>query len=289
MTPAVSAAPVLATTRAEVRRSVAGARASGARISLVPTMGALHEGHLSLVDRARERSDLVVLSVFVNPLQFAPGEDLERYPRDLARDLALAASRGVDLVFAPATDEMYPGGEPVVSVVASGTLAERLDGASRPDHFRGVLTVVARLFGIVRPDVAVFGQKDFQQAALVRRMVADLEMDVEVIVAPTVREPDGLAMSSRNVYLSPAERARALSLPGGLHRAAALHAAGERDAGALVAALRHALGTVGVQEEYAEVVDPATLVPVRVAAPGSVVLVAAAVGGTRLIDNAILG
>jgi pantoate--beta-alanine ligase len=285
----VAAGPAVAHTRAGVRSAISEARAHGARVGLVPTMGALHDGHLSLVDAARAEAELVVLSIFVNPLQFAPGEDLDRYPRDLAGDLARAASRGVDLVFAPSVDEMYPRGDPAISVVPAGSLAERLDGASRPGHFRGVLTVVARLFGIVRPDVAVFGQKDFQQAALIRRMAEELEMGIELRVAPIVRDPDGLAMSSRNVYLSAPDRRRALSLSAGLSRGRALFDAGERDAGTLRAALRHAMGEEGVQVEYAEVVDPATLDSVGVAEPGSVMLVAARVGGTRLIDNAILG
>jgi pantoate--beta-alanine ligase len=285
----VAAGSALARTRAGVRDAISEARARGLRVGLVPTMGALHEGHLSLVDVARAEAELVVMSIFVNPLQFAPGEDLERYPRDLAGDLALAASRGVDLVFAPSIDEMYPRGDPAISVVPGGSLAERLDGASRPGHFRGVLTVVARLFGIVRPDVAVFGQKDFQQAALIGRMAEELEMGIALRVAPIVRDPDGLAMSSRNVYLSAPDRRRALSLSAGLSRGRALFAAGERDAGTLRAALRHAMGEEGVQVEYAEVADPATLESVGVAEPGSVMLVAARVGGTRLIDNAILG
>ena len=284
-----AAETTLVHTRDEVRRAVRDARARGERIALVPTMGALHEGHLSLVERAREAAGWVAMSIFVNPLQFAAGEDLDRYPRDLERDLELARAHGVDLVFAPSAAEMYPHGEPRVAVTASGPLAERLDGAARPGHFRGVLTVVAKLFGIFQPDVAVFGQKDFQQAALIRRMAADLDQGVEVRVAPIVREPDGLAMSSRNVYLSAEERRQALSLSRGVERARALFAAGERDAEALRAASWHALSVPGVQGEYADVVDPATLEPVGRAETGSVVLVAARVGGTRLIDNALLG
>jgi pantoate--beta-alanine ligase len=280
-------APALARTRQEVRARVHAARAAGETVALVPTMGALHEGHLALVDRARALADRVVVSIFVNPLQFGPGEDLERYPRDLARDLTLAAGRGVDLVFAPSAAEMYPLGAPEVSVVP-GPMAERLCGASRPGHFRGVLTVVAKLFGIVAPDVAVFGQKDYQQAALLRRMVEDLDIPVRIDVAPTVREADGLAMSSRNVYLSNDERARALALPRALERCGALFAAGERDADALRAALHSALAASGVDPEYAEVADPATLEPVRRAVPGTVCLVAARIGATRLIDNAVL-
>ncbi len=272
-------------TKAEVRRAVSDMRPQ--RIALVPTMGYLHEGHLSLVDRARERADRVVLSIFVNPLQFGPREDLARYPRDLERDVELATNRGVDLVFAPDVDEMYPGGEPVVRVVP-GRLADTLCGEFRPGHFEGVLTVVAKLFGIVRPDVAVFGQKDFQQAVLIRRMVEDLDFGVEIDVAPIVREPDGLAMSSRNVYLSPDERGRALGLSRGLERAAEAFGAGEHDPDRLCGLVREEIDGPGVHIQYVEVVDPDTLEPARLARPGHVIAVAAYVGETRLIDNVIL-
>ena len=275
-------------TKAEVREAVRAAKAAGKTVALVPTMGYLHEGHLSLLDRARDAADFVALSIFVNPLQFGPTEDLERYPRDLERDLELARGRGTDLVFTPAAAEMYPGGEPLVSVVPDPRIENRLDGATRAGHFRGVLTVVAKLFGIVRPDVAVFGQKDFQQAALIRRMALDLDLPVQVEVAPTVREPDGLAMSSRNVYLSAEERERALALSRGLERCRVRFAAGERDAAVLRAELWSALEVPGVQAEYAVVVDPLTLEPVRTARADSVALVAARVGRTRLIDNAVL-
>jgi pantoate--beta-alanine ligase len=272
-------------TKAEVRRAVAAMRPQ--RIALVPTMGYLHEGHLSLVDRARELADRVVLSIFVNPLQFGPQEDLDRYPRDLERDVELATGRGVDLIFAPDVREMYPGGEPIVRVVP-GRLAETLCGAYRPGHFEGVLTVVAKLFGIVRPDVAVFGQKDFQQAVLIRRMVADLDLGIEIDVAPIVREPDGLAMSSRNVYLSPEERESALGLYRGLTRAAEAFAAGERDVERLRRLVHEELARPGVRVQYVEVVDPETLQPTQPASPGNVLAVAAFVGQTRLIDNVIL-
>jgi pantoate--beta-alanine ligase len=275
-------------TRAEVRAATAAARQGGHRVALVPTMGYLHEGHMSLVDRARARAGWVALSIFVNPLQFGPTEDLDRYPRDLERDLAMAEARGADLVFAPSAAEMYPGGEPRVSVVADPSLEDRLCGAARPGHFRGVLTVVAKLFGVFAPDVAVFGQKDLQQALLVRRMVADLDMPVEVDVAPIVREPDGLAMSSRNVYLSPEERARALALPRAVEAVRSLFAAGETDGGVLRDAARSTLAVPGVRVEYAEIVDPATLAPVEHVFPGTVCAVAARVGSTRLIDNGIL-
>lgn len=287
MVPATISRTRLVHTIGEVRAAVREVRAGGGTVALVPTMGYLHEGHMSLVDRARELADWVAMSIFVNPMQFGPREDLARYPRDLERDLEMARGRGVDLVFAPEVEEMYPLGEPQVSVVP-GALAERMEGAIRPGHFRGVLTVVAKLFGIFQPDVAVFGQKDFQQAALIRRMALDLDQGVRVEVAQTVREPDGLAMSSRNVYLSPEERERARALSRGLERSRALFAAGERDAEALRASLWSAMSVEGVEPGYAEVVDPLTLEPVAQAAPGAVLLVAARVGRTRLIDNAVL-
>jgi pantoate--beta-alanine ligase len=287
MAPATISQTRLVHTIDEVRAAVREVRAGGGTVALVPTMGYLHEGHMSLVDRARELADWVAMSIFVNPMQFGPKEDLARYPRDLERDLEMARGRGVDLVFAPEVEEMYPLGEPQVSVVP-GALAERMEGAIRPGHFRGVLTVVAKLFGIFHPDVAVFGQKDFQQAALIRRMALDLDQGVRVEVAQTVREPDGLAMSSRNVYLSPEERERARALSRGLERSRALFAAGERDAEALRASLWNAMSVEGVEPGYAEVVDPLTLEPVAQAAPGAVLLVAARVGRTRLIDNAVL-
>jgi len=277
----------VARTVAEVREAVREARAAGKSVALVPTMGYLHEGHLSLLDEARARADVVMMSIFVNPLQFGPAEDLDRYPRDLDRDLALAATRGTELVFAPTAAEMYPHGEPAVQVVP-GPLAERLCGASRPGHFRGVLTVVAKLFGIFQPDVAVFGQKDLQQATLIRRMVEDLDFAVRVEVASIVREPDGLAMSSRNVYLSASERESALALSRGLRRARAVWDAGEADAATLRAVLWREMAVPGVEPEYAEVVAPRTLDGVERAVPGTVLAVAARVGRTRLIDNAIL-
>jgi pantoate--beta-alanine ligase len=279
---------VLVHTRAEVRDAVAAARAAGMRVALVPTMGYLHEGHLTLIDRAREVADWVAVSIFVNPLQFGPREDLARYPRNLPRDLELAFARGADLVFAPDVDEMYPAGPPRVSVVPDEEMAGRLCGASRPGHFRGVLTVVAKLFGIFTPDVAVFGQKDYQQATLIRRMAGDLDMPVEIDVAPTIREADGLALSSRNTYLSADDRARALALSRGLSRAQALFSAGETDGAALQAALWGEMSVPGVDPEYAQVVDAATLAPVERAKASDVMAVAARVGSTRLIDNAAL-
>jgi pantoate--beta-alanine ligase len=270
-----------------VRDAVAQTRARGQRIALVPTMGFLHEGHLTLIDRARSLADWVAISVFVNPLQFGPGEDLDRYPRALERDADLAAARGADLLFAPTAAEMYPDGRPWIAVVPENG-ADRLCGTVRPGHFRGVLTVVAKLLGIFTPDVAVFGQKDFQQAALVRRMVKDLDLSVAIEVAPTVREPGGLAMSSRNTYLSSAERDAAQALAAGLRRAEALFRAGERDSATLVASIAGVLTARGVEAEYVEMVDPDSLDPLERARPGAVIALAAHVGSTRLIDNVIL-
>jgi len=285
---AARAGVALVRTRAEVRAWVAARRREGMRIGLVPTMGYLHAGHLSLVDRAREMADVVAMSIFVNPLQFGPSEDLDRYPRNLPGDLELAGGRGTALVFAPPVAEMYPHGQPRVSILPDEEIGGRMDGGSRPGHFRGVLTVVAKLFGIFTPDVAVFGQKDWQQATLIRRMVADLDMPVQVEVAPIVREADGLAMSSRNVYLSNHERASALALSRSLRTAAELYAAGQRDAAVLRAALWDGIGAPGVEPEYAEVADAGTLAPVERAARGTLLAVAARVGRTRLIDNALL-
>jgi pantoate--beta-alanine ligase len=275
-------------TKAEVRAWVRAQRAKGKSVGLVPTMGYLHEGHLSLVDRALELADVAAMSIFVNPLQFGPTEDLERYPRDLERDLELAAGRGTALVFAPSAAEMYRGGEPRVSVVPDEEIGGRLDGASRPGHFRGVLTVVAKLFGIFTPDVAVFGQKDWQQATLIARMAADLDLPVRVEVAPIVREADGLAMSSRNVYLSDAERVSARALSRALERVRELYLAGERDAAVLRGALWEGISAPGVEPEYAEVVDPRTLGAVERVGGGTLCAVAARVGKTRLIDNVLL-
>lgn len=277
-------------TPSELRDALAALRAGtpAPRIAFVPTMGYLHDGHLSLIDRARERADRVVVSIFVNPLQFGPGEDLERYPRDLERDLGLARGRGVDLVFTPQTATMYPSGDPVVQVVPR-RMADRLCGAARPGHFDGVLTVVAKLFNLVRPDVAVFGQKDYQQAALIRRMVEDLDMGVEIDLAPTVREDDGLALSSRNVYLNDEQRTTARALPRALSRALEAYREGQRDAGAILGVAREVLQEEpGLELQYLELVDPDTLEPRDEARPGCVIAVAAFVGETRLIDNMIL-
>ncbi|HJU68686.1 MAG TPA: pantoate--beta-alanine ligase [Gemmatimonadaceae bacterium] len=272
----------------EVRDFVSAARARGARIGFVPTMGFLHEGHLRLVDEARRRADLVVMSIFVNPLQFGPTEDLSRYPRDEAGDAAKADARGVDLLFIPAGSEIYP--EPPRVVVTPRALAARWEGAARPGHFEGVLTVVAKLFNIVQPHVAVFGQKDIQQATLVRAMVRDLDMPVEIVVSPTVREADGLAMSSRNSYLDAAARERALALSGALRAVQDAHRSGERSAARLEEIARAHLAERGIDAvDYVAVADANTLEPLTHAEAGSIVALAARVGRTRLIDNVILG
>lgn len=276
-------------TRAELARVLAKLRREGRTLALVPTMGYLHEGHLRLLDEARPRADVTALSIFVNPLQFGPGEDLDRYPRDEARDLRLARERGADLAFVPDRSEMYPSGEPLVQV-DPGPLAERLCGRFRPGHFRGVLTVVAKLFGLFRPDTAVFGRKDYQQALLIRRMVRDLELGVEVRTAPLVREEDGLALSSRNEYLSPEERSDALGLYRALSAADRVFREGTDSATELLEVARTTVDKhPGIRLQYLELVDPETLEPLERARRGSVLAVAAHVGSTRLIDNVVLG
>jgi pantoate--beta-alanine ligase len=262
-------------------------RAGRRRIALVPTMGFLHEGHLALVDAARRAADAVVMSIFVNPLQFGPGEDLDRYPRDLARDRALARGRGVDALFVPEASTMYPPGSE--TRVAPGPAGERWEGAARPGHFTGVLTVVAKLLHLVEPDVVCFGQKDIQQSILVRRMLRDLDWPVEMVLVPTVREPDGLALSSRNIYLDPPARARALALSRGLRAAERAFREGERSAAAIEAAVRREVTAApGVEPDYIAVAEPDTMAPVARAEPGTIVAVAVRVGSTRLIDNVIL-
>ena len=281
-------APREFTTVADLRAWGAAQRAAGKRIGFVPTMGYLHEGHLRLVDRARAESDAVVMSIFVNPLQFGPAEDLARYPRDLPRDRALAAARGVDALFLPDVSVMYPPGSE--TRVVPGPAADRWEGAVRPGHFTGVLTVVAKLFHLVEPDVAVFGQKDAQQAALIRRMVTDLDWPLRLLVAPTAREADGLALSSRNSYLSPEERAQAVGLSAALRAAHARWSGGERDGNALESCARRALEVYpGVRPEYISAVEPDALAPVATVGAGCLMLVAARVGSTRLIDNVIFG
>jgi pantoate--beta-alanine ligase len=259
-------------------------RRAGRRIGLVPTMGYLHEGHLALVDQARRQAEAVILSIFVNPLQFGPGEDLARYPRDLARDRGLAQSRGVDALFLPAVDAMYPPGSEVR--VTPGPTGDRWEGAARPGHFTGVLTVVAKLFHLVQPDLACFGQKDIQQLTLIRRMIQDLDWPVELAAVPTVREADGLALSSRNAYLDPADRRRAVILSRALLAAHGAFAKGERRADLLEARMRDQLNTEpGVRVEYIAIVEPDGLVPVTAVDGRTIVAIAARVGSTRLIDN----
>ncbi len=276
---------IVARTRVELERGLAEARQGGTFLGLVPTMGFLHEGHLSLVDVAGELARSVAVSIFVNPLQFGPSEDLESYPRDEERDLAALEARGAHLVFAPSAEEMYPAGGTGVTV-SPGPLEDRLCGAFRPGHFRGVLTVVAKLFGLFRPDVAVFGRKDFQQAVLIRNMAEELDMGVRVVTAPIVRETDGLALSSRNAYLSDQQRREAVGLHAALRAAAALYEQGERSVPDLLGEARRVLGLHPLLEpQYLEVVDPATLDSVEVAAPGNVIAGAAFCGRTRLIDN----
>jgi len=276
--------PVIASTREELHRLL-GDR-TGAPLALVPTMGALHEGHASLIRVARERAGHgpVVVSVFVNPLQFGAGEDLDRYPRTLEADLEVCAREGVDIVFAPSVEEVYPGGDPLVTV-EPGPGATILEGKTRPGHFRGVLTVVAKLFGLVRPDVAVFGEKDYQQLSLIRRMVADLCLGIEVVGAPTQREADGLALSSRNRFLSPEEREEAVVLSRAL---AAAQDEAEYGVGPALDAARTEIRTShGVDLDYLVITTP-DLRPVPVDAPAGTearILVAARVGATRLIDN----
>ncbi|WP_203968058.1 pantoate--beta-alanine ligase [Sediminihabitans luteus] len=277
------AGPSVVTTREALRAALGGERRA-----VVMTMGALHAGHLSLVERAREAvgpQGQVVVTIFVNPLQFGAGEDLDRYPRDLDGDVARLATVGADLVFAPAPDVVYPDGDPVVRVSA-GRLGDVLEGTHRPGHFDGVLTVVLKLLHLVRPDVAVFGEKDAQQLLAVRRMVRDLDLDVEVVGVSTARDADGLAMSSRNAYLSPEERADGLALSAALRAGAAAAEAGEGAANVLAAAAGMLNEHPGVVVDYLALVDPVTVEEVGATFTGqALLLVAARVGATRLLDN----
>ncbi len=276
------------TTVPDLRSWTRAQRAAGRRIGFVPTMGYLHEGHLALVDEARRRADVVILSIFVNPLQFGPSEDLARYPRDLPRDRALASARGVDALFRPEVATMYPPGSEVR--ISPGSIAERWEGAARPGHFAGVLTVVAKLLHLVEPDLACFGQKDVQQLTLVRRMVRDLDWPVEIVAVPTVREPDGLALSSRNGYLGADDRKRAVVLSRALQAAHRAWLDGETRAAALDGRMRQELSTEPtVAVEYISIADPETLAPVETADERTVVAIAGRIGGTRLIDNIRLG
>jgi pantoate--beta-alanine ligase len=271
----------------EMRTACRSALARDRRLGFVPTMGALHEGHLSLVRAASAACEVVAVSIFVNPRQFGAGEDLAKYPRAFERDCALLEKEGVNLLFAPAVEEMYPAG--AVTWVTVEGLSEKLDGRSRPGHFRGVTTVVAKLFHIAEPEVAFFGQKDAAQVAIIRRMVRDLNFDVEIVACPIVREADGLAMSSRNAYLDPQERRQALVLHGSLMRVKQLVESGERDVERLKSAGREEIARESaVRLDYFEIVDPESLDPVSDVGKGVLVAVAAYVGRTRLIDNLVL-
>jgi len=274
-------------TIAETRAALARARAQGRRIGFVPTMGYLHEGHLRLIDIARQHSDFVVVSIFVNPTQFGPHEDFASYPRDFERDRKLCEARGTDLIFAPEVSEIYPERSLITFQIEK--LADRLCGARRPGHFNGVVLVVSKLFNIVQPDIAVFGQKDAQQLIIIKRLVQDLNFPVRIIAAPTVREPDGLAMSSRNVYLSPTQRAQSTVLYKSLQRAKALIESGERDPQQIIAEMRKLIATVSEAKiDYIEIVRVSDLQPIEKL--DGLVLIALAVyfGKARLIDNIIL-
>jgi pantoate--beta-alanine ligase len=271
----------------ELRGALASHRRAERVVGLVPTMGALHAGHLSLIERAREGCDLVVVSLFVNPAQFTERTDLENYPRRGERDARLAAEAGVDLLFAPSVDEVYPPGF-ATSVEVLG-LSDRLEGVARgAEHFRGVSTVVTKLLCMVLPDIAYFGQKDAQQVVVIRRLAADLNLPVEIESCPTVRESDGLAMSSRNSLLSGEQRARARALPAALDVALQLATAGERRADVLLEGARGAMTPLGVEPEYVELVDPETLEPVAALAQQALLAIAARIGDVRLIDNVVL-
>jgi len=270
-----------------MRSASRAVRRGGGRLGFVPTMGALHEGHLSLVRAARASCGVVAASIFVNPTQFGPAEDLAKYPRSFERDCELLEREGVELVFAPSVEEMYPAG--AVTWVTVEGLSDKLDGRSRPGHFRGVTTVVAKLFHVVEPDAAFFGQKDAAQVAIIRRMVRDLNLPVEIVVCPIVREADGLAMSSRNAYLDGEQRKRALVLHRSLVRVQQLVDAGERDVGRLMAAGREEFARENsVRLDYFEIVDAETLDGLESVSGGALVAVAAFVGNTRLIDNVFL-
>lgn len=298
-----SAAPQLSTpwielgicnTIAETRAALRTLRektGQGSRLGLVPTMGALHEGHVSLIRAAKDRCDHIAVSLFVNPTQFAPGEDLARYPRTFEADCKLLEAEGVNLLFAPTPEVMYPAGptQGLQTWVEVPEIGSRLDGRSRPTHFRGVATVVTKLFNILQPDLAFFGQKDAAQVAVLRQMVRDLDLPVDLVICPTVREPDGLALSSRNRFLSPEQRQQALALPRALEIVGRLAATGCESPHLLAEMLRADLNREpGLRLDYAEIVDPDTLLPVADLSHGALVAVAAFFGTTRLIDNFVL-
>jgi pantoate--beta-alanine ligase len=275
------------TTVQEMRAACRAIRRNGQSLGLVPTMGALHAGHIALVRAARSQCDVVAASIFVNPTQFGPNEDFAKYPRTFDQDCAMLTGEGVALVFAPQPEEMYPAGASTIVEVEG--VGDRLDGACRPGHFRGVATVVANLFHIAAPDKAFFGQKDAAQVAVLRRMVRDLNFDLQLVVCPTVREPDGLALSSRNRYLSAEDRTRALVLSNSLNAISAAYRAGQKDVARLLEAGRHAIAVEPeVRIDYLAIVDWETLLPLTEARAGALVAVAAHVGSTRLIDNTIL-
>jgi pantoate--beta-alanine ligase len=280
--------PTIVHAGAEIRQWVARAQEAGQRVGVVPTMGALHEGHLSLIDAARDDCDVVVATVFVNPTQFAPHEDYQRYPRDLDRDAGLLATHGCDYIFAPSVDEMYPRGyETLVDV---GSVARSLEGERRPTHFVGVATVVLKLLNLVPADVAYFGQKDYQQSLVIRRMVTDLNLPSRVVTCPTVRETDGLAMSSRNAYLNSDERKRAAAVYASLQLARQMAANGERDVAAVQQAVeQHLVEVGGFELDYVAFVRAGTIEPVEQIDGPTVVLIAAKLGQTRLIDNIEIG
>jgi len=271
----------------EMRAFRYAARKSSKRLGLVPTMGALHEGHLSLVRAARDTSDIVVVSIFVNPTQFGPNEDFAKYPRNLESDSKMLEHEQVDVIFAPSVNDMYPGG--AVTWVTVEEMSDRLCGRSRPGHFRGVTTVVSKLFHIIEPDVAFFGQKDAAQVAIIRRMVRDLNMPVEIEVGAIVREPDGLALSSRNAYLNPEERKSALIVHRSLQQSQTLFEEGERNSAKLIAAGKQEFARKpNARLDYFEIVDPDSLEPISLISNRALIAVAAFIGNTRLIDNIIV-
>jgi pantoate--beta-alanine ligase len=282
--------PLVVRTSEALREALAKARSLGHHVGVVPTMGALHRGHLHLVEHAHRGAGFVLVSIFVNPTQFGQGEDLARYPRDLDGDLAKCAEANVDLVFAPAAEEMYPPGD--ATRVRVDRLGDSLCGPFRPGHFEGVATVVAKLFALAAPCTAVFGRKDYQQLKIIERMARDLCFDVAVVGVATVRDADGLALSSRNAYLSPDERARARAVPRALAKAASAYAAGERRVSALESLARAEVGSAAMSVEYVTIADPATLAPydgaARLTGPALLAL-AVRIGTTRLIDNTVLG
>ena len=272
-------------TKEALRHAVSDARCSGQTIGFVPTMGYLHEGHLSLMRRARKENDLVVVSIFVNPTQFGPNEDLESYPRDIERDAALMTDEKVDLVYLPSTDQLYPEGY-TTFVEVKGPMTQALCGRSRPRHFRGVTTIVSKLFHLVTPHRAYFGQKDAQQVAVVKQMTKDLDFDIEVVVCPTIREADGLALSSRNAYLSPRHRKDAVVLSKSLFEAREMIAGGKRQAAAVILHISERIRAVpDAIIDYVAVVDAGTLTDLKTLQGKALIAVAVKLGGTRLIDN----